>query len=153
MYVSNDPWLFFEAKRCPLAKKFGKLWSRNTAFMVHEHINMGYWWNCTDSRKPKHSGGKKKPVPVPSILHQAPKKALRVWNKNGKATRSPVTQLTSTPEITPQIRPRRTVCCQTQEIVCTNRQYKPAVFKPWTSFLLSMVRKTEVVNLHTANET
>jgi hypothetical protein len=28
--VSEDPWLFFEAKRGPLANTFGKHWSRVT---------------------------------------------------------------------------------------------------------------------------
>ena len=65
--------VIFRRQKGSASKKFGKRWSRiYSVYGRWTYINMGYWWNFTDSRKPKHS--KKKPVPVPRILHQ-------VWKK------------------------------------------------------------------------
>ena len=149
---------FSKPKWGPRTKKFGKRWS--TIYSVYgrrtyKHGVLVQWcWQLKN-----RSTRRKKPAPVSRTLHQVPEKALVSETRMGKRPAPPwhslpVARLKLLKNIisTPQIQSRRTVCCQIQQSVCTKQQSKPVVFKPWTAFRFSKVRKTEVVTLHTVNE-
>ena len=110
-------------------KSLGNADRQYIAFMVDEHINMGYSCNGADNWKTE-AREKKKTCPSVTHLASGTRKGAGVWNKNGKATRTSVTQLTSSPpEITKEHykHPSNSVAKDSLLSDSTKRLYQTAV--------------------------